>query len=55
LLDTVIGFDSKLREAQAAGMPVTAYAPHSRGADQYRLLAGELLAYVDQKPPIAPD
>jgi chromosome partitioning protein len=50
LLTTVIGFDTKLREAQAAGSPITAYAPHSRGAGQYRLLAEELLPHVEKKP-----
>jgi chromosome partitioning protein len=50
LLNTVIGFDTKLREAQAAGLPITVHAPHSRGADQYRLLAEELLPYVEKKP-----
>jgi chromosome partitioning protein len=55
LLNTVIGFDTKLREAQAAGLPITAHAPHSRGAGQYRLLAEELLPYVEKKPPVKSD
>jgi chromosome partitioning protein len=50
LLNTVIGFDTKLREAQAAGLPVSVHSPHSRGASQYRLLAEELLPYVEKKP-----
>jgi chromosome partitioning protein len=50
LLHTVIGFDTKLREAQAAGLPIMVHAPHSRGAGQYRLLAEELLPYVEKKP-----
>ncbi len=51
LLRTVIGFDTKLREAQAAGLPIQAHAPHSRGANQYRMLAEELLPYVEKKQP----
>ena len=50
LFNTVIGFDTKLREAQAAGSPITVHAPHSRGAGQYRLLSEELLPYVEKKP-----
>jgi chromosome partitioning protein len=46
LLTTIIGFDTKLREAQLAGSPVTIHAPHSRGAQQYRQLAEELKVYV---------
>lgn len=46
LLQTIIGFDSKLRESQVAGKPITAYAQLSRGAQQYRQLAEELSVYV---------
>lgn len=46
LLDTVIGFDSKVRESQMMGAPIMLYAPHSRAALQYRQLAQELLTYV---------
>jgi chromosome partitioning protein len=49
ILQTVIGFDTKLREAQAAGQPITVHAPLSRGAQQYRQLAEELLTYVPNK------
>jgi chromosome partitioning protein len=52
LLKTTIGFDTKVREAQAAGLPITLHAPKSRGAIQYRKLAEELSAYVPQKPQI---
>jgi chromosome partitioning protein len=52
LLDTIIGFDTKLREAQVAGQPITTYAPLSRGAQQYRQLAEELLHYVSDKQQI---
>ena len=46
LLETLIGVDAKLRESQLAGRPITVHAPNSRGAQQYRQLAEELLVYV---------
>jgi chromosome partitioning protein len=49
LLQTVIGVDSKLRESQLVGRPITLHAGSSRGAQQYRGLAEELLTYV-QRP-----
>ncbi len=49
ILHTIIGFDTKLREAQAAGQPITIHAPLSRGAQQYRQLAEELLDHVSNK------
>jgi chromosome partitioning protein len=49
LLQTTIGFDTKLREAQAAGSLITLHAPQSRGATQYRQLAEELYPYVSEK------
>jgi chromosome partitioning protein len=49
LLNTTIGFDTKLREAQAARRPITTHAPQSRGASQYRQLAEELYPYVASK------
>jgi chromosome partitioning protein len=52
LLNTIIGFDTKLREAQLAGTPVSVHAPHSRGALQYRQLAEELNDYVAKQPQI---
>jgi chromosome partitioning protein len=55
LLATTIGFDTKIREAQAAGLPVTIHAPQSRGANQYRLLAEELLPYVTKKTQVQTD
>lgn len=50
LLQTIIGFDTKLREAQLAGQPILLHAPQSRGAQQYRQLAEELTTYVSTKP-----
>lgn len=52
LLNTIIGFDTKLREAQAVGQAITVHAPASRGAVQYRQLAEELYPYVTAKSPI---
>jgi chromosome partitioning protein len=52
LLQTIIGFDTKIREAQVAGQPVTIHAPQSRGAQNYRQLAEELLVYVSTKSQI---
>jgi len=52
LLNTIIGFDTKLRESQLAGVPVSVHAPQSRGAQQYRQLAEELNIYVAKQPQI---
>ncbi len=46
LFDTVIGFDSKLRESQLAGIPIPLFSPRSRATQQYQTLARELYAYV---------
>lgn len=43
LLETIIEVDTKLRESPIFGQPVTLYAPHTRGATQYRALAQELM------------
>lgn len=48
LLRTVIEIDTKLRESPILGMPITQYKSSSRGALQYRLLAEELLEYVQK-------
>lgn len=47
LLNTLIGFDSKLRESQMVGVPVTIHAPRTRAVQQYRSLAREIYAYVE--------
>lgn len=44
LFDTVIEVDTKLRESPVVGKPITLYASGSRGAQQYRALAQELVA-----------
>jgi chromosome partitioning protein len=43
LFDTIIEVDTKLRESPVYDQPITVYAPKSRGAEQYRALAKELL------------
>jgi chromosome partitioning protein len=43
IFETVIELDTKLRESPAYGQPITLYAPKTRGAEQYRTLAKELL------------
>ena len=46
---TVIPRNVKLAEAPSFGMPITAYAPASTGADSYRLLAKEVVKYKKKK------
>jgi chromosome partitioning protein len=43
---SAIEVDARLRESPAFGKPITAYAPASRGAQQYRELAMELTEHV---------
>jgi len=49
VFETIIGFDSKLRAAQVAGQPITIFAPKTRAARQYRDLAKEIKAYVQER------
>lgn len=46
LLDTVIEVDTKLRESPVVGQPITLYASRTRGAQQYRALAQELMNHA---------
>lgn len=43
LFTNIIEVDTKLRESPAFGQPITLYAPKTRGAQQYRALAKELM------------
>jgi chromosome partitioning protein len=43
---SAIEVDARLRESPAFGIPITEYAPTSRGAQQYRELAMELTEHV---------
>lgn len=49
LFNTVIGFDSKLRESQLAGIPIPLFSPRSRATQQYQTLARELYNYVENQ------
>ena len=46
LLETIIEVDTKLRESPVFGQPITRYAPSTRGAEQYRALAKELMNHA---------
>jgi chromosome partitioning protein len=46
---TVIEVDTKLRESPIAGLPITQYRPSSRGSQQYRVLAQELIEYAKEE------
>jgi chromosome partitioning protein len=48
LFRTIIEIDTKLRESPILGLSITQYKPNSRGAQQYRSLAEELVQYVKQ-------
>jgi chromosome partitioning protein len=45
IFNTTIEVDTKLRESPAFGKPITLYAPRTRGTQQYRALAKELMGY----------
>lgn len=49
LFNAVIEIDTRLRESPIVGMPISRYRPNSRGSQQYRILAQELLDYVQQQ------
>lgn len=49
LFDTVIEVDTKLRESPIAGLPITQYKSNTRGSQQYRVLAQELMEYAKEK------
>ena len=46
---TIIPRNVRLAEAPSYGMPITTYAPDSTGADAYRHLAVEMVAYEMDK------
>ncbi|MCG2784852.1 MAG: ParA family protein [Anaerolineae bacterium] len=49
LFSSIIEIDTRLRESPIVGMPISQYRPKSRGAQQYRVLAEELMEYVKQQ------
>ena len=50
LLDTSIPVNSALAQAQAAGRSIFQYAPQSRGAQSYKLLAAEVVSRLHAAP-----
>ena len=46
---TVIEIDTKLRESPIAGVPIMQYRSTSRGSQQYRVLAQELIEYAKEE------
>ena len=46
VMQTVIEIDTKLRESPIAGEPIIQHSPKSRGAQQYRALAEEIIAFT---------
>lgn len=44
--DTVISMDMRLREGPLFAQPVIKYASNSRNADDYRVLARELISCI---------
>jgi chromosome partitioning protein len=53
VVNTVIHNNVRLCEAPSAGEPVLLYAPRSRGAMEYRALAGEILGSMEAVEPPA--
>ncbi len=49
LCDSIIEIDTKLRESQVFGQPITVFAPKSRAALQYQALAEELMRYAQSQ------
>lgn len=48
LFKSKVGIDTKLRESPILGLPITVYKSNTRGAEQYRVLAQELVEYVKE-------
>ncbi|HEY72937.1 MAG: hypothetical protein DRJ03_15625 [Chloroflexi bacterium] len=46
LFETIIEIDTKLKESPVFGQPITLYEPNTRGAQQYRALAKELMNHA---------
>ena len=49
IYETIIPRNIRLAEAPSYGMPITAYATHSTGANSYRLLAMEVIAHNERQ------
>ncbi len=48
IYETIIPRNIRLAEAPSYGMPITAYATHSSGANSYRLLATEVIKHNEK-------
>jgi len=48
LFKSIVEIDTKLRESPILGLPITQYKSNTRGAEQYRILAQELVEYVKE-------
>jgi chromosome partitioning protein len=51
MFETCIELDTKIRESQAARVPIVDYKPASRGALKYMSLAAEVLSFLGQAAP----
>jgi len=49
VFNTIIEIDTRLRESQIAGMPISSMAPSSRSSIQYHALAQEIETYAQAK------
>jgi len=49
MFHTVISTNTKLRESQIAGVPIINYAPNAVSAEQYRMVAKEVLDHVQSE------
>ncbi len=49
IFDTLIARNIRLAEAPSYGMPINYYEPKSTGAENYKLLAGEIIKYNEGK------
>jgi chromosome partitioning protein len=51
VFDAVVPRNVRLAEAPSHGLPITAYDPHSAGADAYYRVAGELVERMRRPAP----
>ncbi|MCO6439166.1 MAG: AAA family ATPase [Phycisphaerae bacterium] len=49
--DTIVNFNTKLKEGVSYGQPITEFAPHSMGARDFQKLAREIIAAEPTKAP----
>jgi cellulose biosynthesis protein BcsQ len=49
MFEPVIGFNSRLRESQLAGISIPVFASRSPAAQQYQTLVRELYAYAEKE------